>query len=198
MTKNMILASCGAAAVLMAAAKDQGSKAAPAPVAETPTLADGVSGFDLLAEIAASPTGEVLMTREQAAEAIDHGFVTADETRVEGNRAPVKLTDEGFAAFQAGETSAAETPAARSNIEIDDDVPMPQLKQRRGAGRNVRYPFDQLEVGQSFHVPATAKMPKPAEQLASTISGARAKYAEDTAETKSVVVKEYKRNADGN
>lgn len=181
------------ASIAYAPPKDAGSKAS---ADQTPTLADGVAGHDLLAEVAASPTGEVLMTEGQAAEGIAAGYLVADVTRAADGRAPVKLTDAGFAKFQEGE--AASAVSAPANYEIDTDVAMPTSLSRRGGGRRgSSYPFDALQVGQSFHVPATAKMPKPAESLASTVTGARAKYAEPTGNQKEHTVVEYQKGADG-
>ncbi len=51
----------------------------------------------------------------------------------------------------------------------------------------MQYPFDALEVNKSFHIPATEKRPNPAKSLASTVSAATKKYAEDTGQTKQSV-----------
>lgn len=66
------------------------------------------------------------------------------------------------------------TAPATTSFAIDDDVPMAAASRR---GRGALYPFDALEVGQSFHVPATAERPNPAKSLASTVSSANKRYA---------------------
>jgi hypothetical protein len=48
------------------------------------------------------------------------------------------------------------------------------------------YPFDSLEVGQSFFVPVSEKHPDPVKTLGSTVSSANMRYAEETGEHKTV------------
>lgn len=69
-----------------------------------------------------------------------------------------------------------------SDFVIDDDVAMPATgrKGRRGASK---YPFDALQVGQSFHIPATPDMPNPAKELATGVSGANKRFAYNLPET---------------
>ena len=62
-------------------------------------------------------------------------------------------------------------------FQIENDVPVPAISGRgRGRGGNV-YPFDQLEVGQSFFVANSESKPNAAKSLASTVSSATARYA---------------------
>lgn len=175
--------------------------------AETPALAiptAGVTGPALLAEVANSENGELFMTQAEAAEGIAAGHFIADATRANGDRAPVKLTDAGFAAFQAsneGDAAQAEArqsaPASSSGFEIEDSVAIPEAGGVR-RGRSGGYPFDALQVGQSFHVAKSDKNENPAERLASSVSGARAKYSvQDGDKTEKVTVKTYKRGEDG-
>jgi hypothetical protein len=55
-------------------------------------------------------------------------------------------------------------------------VALPTAK--RGGRTGSTYPFDQLEVGQSFFVPATEARPDPAKSLASTVTSANERYSE--------------------
>ncbi|WCZ58265.1 hypothetical protein UFRH5_47 [Pseudomonas phage UF_RH5] len=71
-------------------------------------------------------------------------------------------------------TAAASAPVATS-FTIEDNVPMP-TGSGRGRGGNV-YPFDALEVGQSFFVPNSEEKPNAAKSLASTVSSATARFA---------------------
>lgn len=76
----------------------------------------------------------------------------------------------------AGEGEGAGTKAAA--FEIDDNVPL--AEKRRGSVGQKResiYPFDKLGVGQSFHVPVSADMPKPNRTLGSAVSNATKSYA---------------------
>jgi hypothetical protein len=82
-------------------------------------------------------------------------------------------------------TTKSEAPsevAGKPVFVIEDNVAIPAAK-RTGRGGS-SYPFDALQVGQSFFIPASEKHPNPAKSLASTISGATARYDEvSTTET---------------
>ena len=70
-----------------------------------------------------------------------------------------------------------------SDFEIVDGL-IPNDSVRGGRGtRPETYPFSKLEVGQSFPIPATDKMPNPVKDFASTVSGANRRYSEETEET---------------
>ena len=60
-------------------------------------------------------------------------------------------------------------------FKIEDSIPVPTIS-GRGRGGNV-YPFDQLEVDQSFFVANDESKPNAAKSLASTVSSATARYA---------------------
>jgi hypothetical protein len=55
-----------------------------------------------------------------------------------------------------------------------------------GHGAPQRYPFDSLEVGDTFFVPVSEKVPDPVKSLGSSISVANLRYAVDTGETRDV------------
>jgi hypothetical protein len=61
-----------------------------------------------------------------------------------------------------------------NGFEIESDIP---VGARHRGTRTAKYPFDMLEVGQSFHVAATADMPKPAVTLAGAVTNANAKWS---------------------
>lgn len=65
---------------------------------------------------------------------------------------------------------------SESMFAIDDDVAPPVQDGRSGKRLGVKYPFDKLNVGQSFFVPNTKEKPQMAKALASTVSAATAKY----------------------
>lgn len=169
----------GLAAVCLAAAKDQGQKA---PAAETAPI---LSGNELLAAIgtamqnAAAPY--YMGTQAELNDAITAGLVEVNPEIVTGEgdqaRAAARLTEAGQAEL-ANSGGGDEGAKSATSFEIDDAVPMP-APIRGGRNGNV-YPFAALAVGQSFFVPVTETMPKPAKTLASTVSGASKKnYAED-------------------
>lgn len=143
--------------------------------------------------IAAAPDGVLMLTQEEGAEVVKAGLATVDQSKTEGDKAAVSLTEEG--AKVAAENAPASAPAA-SAYEIEDGVAMPTGTNRKG--REGGYPFDKLEIGQSFHVAKSAENPDPASRLASSVSGARVKYSEPVeGETIQVTVKTYKKGDDG-
>lgn len=165
-----------------------------------------LSAVALLAAVAASESGSLLLTQAEASEGMTAGHLElVPGGAVEGDRAAVKLTDAGFAAFQASEhgdgkgnaeTAADGASSASTGYEIEDAVAIPSGASSR-RGRQSGYPFDKLAVGQSFHVAKSDENTDPAARLASSVSGANAKYAEPTGEKKSVKVKTYQTDADG-
>lgn len=62
---------------------------------------------------------------------------------------------------------------------IEENIPIPASAESGKRGRKSHYPFPQLQVGQSFFVPATKEKPNQAKQLASTVSAAIARYSEE-------------------
>lgn len=100
-----------------------------------------------------------------------------------------RATAAGIAKAQGNEADSGLVPASVEasapsfKIEIGVPIPAPVGRGRSGS----KYPFEALEVGQSFFVPDTAEQPDAAASLASTVSGATQRYAVDHAtETKTV------------
>lgn len=60
------------------------------------------------------------------------------------------------------------------SFEIESGIEVP--KTTRGGARTSAYPFDALEVSQSFFIAASEKHPEPEKSLASTVSGATKRY----------------------
>lgn len=147
-------------------------------------------GVELLALIAASETGFLMLTQDEGAEAVSAGHAMVDTSVVaEGDTAAVRLTEAGAALLNP----VAEAPKASNGFEIDADVAMPTVTRRP---RESAYPFDKLEVGQSFHVAPTEEFPDPVSRLQSSVSGARLKWSVPTGEKETVTVKEYQRVGD--
>ena len=160
-----------------------------------------LTGVALLAAIAASETGYLMLTQAEGQDIVNEGFAVVDTSIVDGETAAVRLTEAGTAKLaegkEAGTNPEVAAPAAtKASYDIEDNVPMPTGTQRRG--REGGYPFDKLEIGQSFHVAKTAENPDPASRLASSVSGARVKFSEEIpGETETVTVKTYKKGPDG-
>jgi hypothetical protein len=73
----------------------------------------------------------------------------------------------------AATTAAPAAAKPKPTFTIDTSVPLPAVSGRgRGNGESI-YPFDKLEIGHSFFVD------RPAKNMASTISSANARFAEE-------------------
>ena len=105
--------------------------------------------------------GEIATRATQAGiESLDSGAIVVDNATTEAN----------------SETAATgKTEKVKSMFKIENEVPVPAIS-GRGRGGNV-YPFNQLEVGQSFFVANSESKPNAAKSLASTVSSATARYA---------------------
>jgi hypothetical protein len=111
---------------------------------------------------------------------------TAPEAIVEG-KAPVRLSEAGVAYVAANVPAVAGNGSDTAKYQVIDGVVLPPSK--RGGGRGgapVQYPFDGLEVGQSFFVPVSAKHPNPVKTLGSTVSSANMRFSVETGEMKTV------------
>lgn len=155
----------------------------PAPVA-TP----GLNAAALFKVVEASRSGGTAYLSQSEGEGLfAAGLITINAAQVDPNdankvaayptEAGAKFYDENADA-PSGDNAAAGTDAkAAPSFEIDDNVPL--AEKRRGSVGQKResiYPFDKLGVGQSFHVPVTAEMPKPNRTLGSAVSNATKSY----------------------
>jgi len=112
----------------------------------------------------------------------------SDKTKV-----ACRVTTAGASLLTANQNPVTEKVENKMSYEIIDDAELPPIKRGGGGGgAPTKYPFDQLEVGKSFFVPATAKLPNPLKTLGSTISSANHRYATVTGEK---VVERSKRGA---
>lgn len=145
--------------------------------------------------IAASETGFAMLTQAEGADVVGAGLATVDTSNVDGDKAAVSLTDEGRKVAAENGAGGNAPAVSNSGFEIDDAIAIPTNSARRS--REGGYPFDKLEVGQSFHVAKSAENPDPVTRLQSSVSGARAKYSVETGETETVTVKEYQRGENG-
>lgn len=93
-----------------------------------------------------------------------------------------RTTDAGNAyvnelyANQSNQTGGqVEQTTAKPSFAIVADVAIPAVTRTRTA--QSLYPFDALEVGQSFFVPVSEEKPEPAKSLASTVTSANDRYS---------------------
>jgi hypothetical protein len=159
---------------------------ASAPASAPAPSAPQIALLTLAALVAAGADG--LYAPEAAGAALvaaGHAEMHPTATDAQGNRA-FRVTEAGIAANAAASTDAgsASTDAGKAGsgkqtvtfAVAKNVVPLPPAPERKtpvGGGREELYPFAGLEVGGSFFVPG-----KTAKNLASTVSGARARYAE--------------------
>lgn len=127
----------------------------------------------------AGGVGYDFVTEKEGAGLVAAGLIEINPAITDGDRVAAITTEAGakLAQEHAGNDKAA-ADEAKAKFEIDDNVPL--APKRRGGNTGTReaiYPFDALNVNQSFHVPVSDKMPKPARSLASAVSAATAKYA---------------------
>lgn len=102
----------------------------------------------------------------------------SDQTKVK-----CRVTTAGASFLTANQNPVIEKVENKMSYEIIDDAELPPIKRGGGGGgAPTKYPFDQLDVGKSFFVPATAKLPNPLKTLGSTISSANHRYATVTGE----------------
>lgn len=120
---------------------------------------------------------------------VKKGFAEVnEEIQNEDFQFATRLTEAGMANLNSNNQEAPKaSPAVKVNpmtaFEIKS-APIPVAKRKGGAGRPKKYPFEALEVGQYFFVPATEKRPDPAKSLGSVVTSANRSFAVETGETK--------------
>lgn len=83
--------------------------------------------------------------------------------------ATVRATEAGVTAYNA---------SLPPSFEIEKDVAIPLISGRGRTSAAEKYPFDQLEIGDSFFVGNSAEMPDASKSMNSTVSTANRRYRE--------------------
>lgn len=139
---------------------------------------------ELKAEILATADGFTYADPAQLAPLVKAGLVEINETMqsVIDNVTCIAVRLTNQEQQQDQDATGVAAPAIQTSKEskktmykIEDSVAIPAISGRGRTGNT--YPFDEMEVNQSFFVPATAEMENPAKSLASTVSSANARYA---------------------
>lgn len=114
-------------------------------------------------------------------------LIEVDTSAVVDGKAAVRLSEAGKVMLHQPIAQPADAPSA-SPYAIISNATLPASKRgnRGGGGAPKKYPFDTLEVGASFFVAATEKVPDPVKKLGSTVSSANMRFAEPTGESKPV------------
>lgn len=100
-------------------------------------------------------------------------------------QAAVRLTQEGITMI-GGQVASNPVASVSNGYSIISNAALPAAKRGGRGGAPVQYPFDALEVNQSFFVPVSAKHPNPVKTLGSTVSSANMRYSVETGEMKTV------------
>lgn len=110
----------------------------------------------------------------------------------DANKAAARITLAGTNLLKGlTQVNTQATPAGPAEtFEILSGIALPPSKRGNklgGGGAPTKYPFDKLEVGQTFFVPVSAKHPDPVKSMGSTVSAAHARFAQKTGEVETVV-----------
>lgn len=99
----------------------------------------------------------------------------ADESGSVATRATQKGIDQVTTQNENTAAAPVAVAVAKPAFTLETGVPLPSISGRGRTGNT--YPFDQMEVGQSFFVANSKDKPNAAKSLASTVSSATARYA---------------------
>ena len=125
-----------------------------------------------------SPTGFMYAQEKDVAALVKAGHAEVNKEMVDA--AGAYAVRASAAGLEAHKLEVAKAAAKAAGIEIEDNVPMPEFK-RAGGGKKAgcsRYPFDALDVNQSFFVENTEKMPDAYKSLASSVTAANERHSE--------------------
>jgi hypothetical protein len=132
-------------------------------------------GFALLKLISEAPEKYLLLTELEGREIVDNGFASLDRSIQAGGASAVRLTDKGVATVNAQTATRAARSTTTVSANVRSDIPAPG--KRKGGKKGSKYPFDTIEVGSSFHIPATLENTDPLYSVASSLTFARAKFS---------------------
>lgn len=128
---------------------------------------------------------------------LDNDMVEVNNEITDGDKVAVRATEKGQAEAPAPSTNEGNnntvtdtnTTAAAPSFALIEGVVLPEGRAPRTSSV---YPFETMNVGQSFFVPATEDKPNPAKSLASTISSANKRFSKDGADGRKFTVKPVK------
>jgi hypothetical protein len=189
----------------MAPRKKASAAAATPPATPAPAPATNYGPL-LSAAVAALTNGQPLMaTHAEMAPLVNYEgghLVECNEAVKDGDKVAWRASARGVEAHKAGwlgSTAAAPNPGAAggftapaqsaapapasapansgpTTFTFDDGIPIPEPKRGGGRGSDA-YGFEHMNIGQSFHIPATTENPNPAKRIASTVSSATKRLA---------------------
>lgn len=129
-----------------------------------------------IVEATNGPEGLLYVDQKAVQKLIDAGLIEINPDMRDGaDNVAARATQKASEPAMNAPVSSAVVAAASAAFAIAS-VAMPTAK--RGGRTGETYPFDKLEKGQSFFVPATEDRPNPAKSLASTVTSANERYSE--------------------
>lgn len=137
-------------------------------------------------------TGRV--TQAEGIPLLEAGLIEVDKTNIVEGAALAHVTDAGMQ-YLENLNKPEEKSKPMFGIMKGVSIPVSQRGNRKGAGAPTQYPFADMEIGDSFFVPDSAKKGNAAKHLGSTVSQQNMHYREDTGQTE---VKEVTKRGKGN
>ena len=139
------------------------------------------------------------LTAEQGSNLASEGLIMVNPAVVSPDNPHAffcQLTQAGIDAIPDIPTEPTEPT---SQFPISADVPVPIKIKRESGPRISKYPFDLLEINQSFHVSVSDECPEPWKTVASNVGAANRRYEEPDPSGEKVTVKHRKlvKGADG-
>lgn len=129
----------------------------------------------IVAAMAVEATPYLMVTPADVAKLVSGKFVETNDEIKDGDKVAARATEAGVA--ENAKTPAANTAPAVSSFAIGTaSLDLSAFAKRTRTASN--YPFDDLQPGQHFFIPATEARPNPAKSIASTVSAATKKYAD--------------------
>lgn len=168
-------------------------------MAQRKAKTESVINRALLAMIAAASAANNIyyVTQADGVPLLQAGLIEVDETNLQDGKAASRITVAGVNYLNGGDTMNTATQSAASPYGVIKGAQLPPSKRGfglRGGGAPKLYPFETMEVGDSFFVEVSAKHPNPVKTLGSTVSSANLRYAETVGEKEVVRNKRGKKN----
>lgn len=135
----------------------------------------------IVAAMAVEATPYLMTTAKSVEKLLADAMVEQNPDIKDGDKIATRATEKGIAALNEATAAPATGATGASPFAIIKGATLPTA---RGGRSSVLYPFDDMETGDSFFIPATTEKPNPAKSLASTVSAATKKFAENTGTTK--------------
>jgi hypothetical protein len=150
--------------------KKKTAKNTPAPASAPDTV------VATLAVIVAAGVDGIFAPDSVSIPLADAGLVEVNRAVINDlNEHPCRATAAGIAKVMGDGSVIAPVAASAPAFQIEKAVPIPAPVGRGRSGS--KYPFESLQVGDSFFVADTEAHPDAAASLASTVSGATQRYA---------------------